>query len=282
MIGLVQLEHHVVADVDDVADRAHPGRLQAAHHPVRRRTHTDAGDDDRGEPRAPLAVHQLHRGRARLGRRDDRSRCGCQRDTEVRGDVAGRAEVAPAVRAVAGEVDVEHDLAAQPERLAVRQAERGVGGQDQDARVVVAEAEFARRAEHALAVDAEDRPRLDEPAVGHAGARGGERDDVVGRHVERAAPHVALDAVAGVDPHPVHLGRVGMALRAEHAGRDHAVDRGAGVEDLLHLHPERGHASRERLRIDAGGCEPGGEVVEPGEDEFHDGLRSVSVVRTAR
>ncbi len=34
MIRLVQLEHHVVADVDDVADRSHPGGGEPARHPL--------------------------------------------------------------------------------------------------------------------------------------------------------------------------------------------------------------------------------------------------------
>ena len=89
----------------------------------------------------------------------------------------------------------------------------------QDAAVVVAEAELARRAEHALRVDAEDRARLDHPAVGHHRAGRGQRDDVAGGHVERAAPHVALDAVAGVDAHAVDLGGVGMALGAQRPAR---------------------------------------------------------------
>ena len=51
--------------------------------------------------------------------------------------------------------------------------------------------------------------------------------DVAGRHVERAAPHVALDAVAGVDEHPVDLGRVGVALGAQHSRGDDAAHGGA-------------------------------------------------------
>ena len=85
--------------------------------------------------------------------------------------------------------------------------------------MVVAEAELARRAQHAVALDAEDRLRLDHAPVGHRRAGRGQRDDVAGRHVERAAPHVALDAVAGVDVHAVHLGRVGMALGAHARAR---------------------------------------------------------------
>ena len=69
--------------------------------------------------------------------------------------------------------------------------------------MVVAEAELARRAQHPLGVDAEDAALGDRAAVGHLGAEDGERHDVAGREVERAAPDVALAAVAGVDPHPL-------------------------------------------------------------------------------
>ena len=35
MVRLIQFEHHVVADVDDVVDRTHPGCAQTAGHPIR-------------------------------------------------------------------------------------------------------------------------------------------------------------------------------------------------------------------------------------------------------
>ena len=74
---------------------------------------------------------------------------------------------------------------------------------------------------------------FDRPAVGHRRAERGERHDVAGLHVERAAPHVALVAVAGVDVHPVDLGRVGMPLGAQHPGRDDAGDGRADVRSIV-------------------------------------------------
>jgi hypothetical protein len=76
---------------------------------------------------------------------------------------------------------------------------------------------------------------------------------------------VPLHAVAGVDEHAVHLRRIGVALGTKHLGRDHTGDAGADVLHLLHLHTERSQHGSERVGIVA----DRGEVVEPGEDEFH-------------
>ena len=80
--------------------------------------------------------------------------------------------------------------------------------------MVVAEAELVGRAQHPLGVDAEDAAPFDRATVGHRRAERGERHDVAGLHVERAAPHVARDAVAGVDVDALDLGRVGMLFGA--------------------------------------------------------------------
>ena len=107
----------------------------------------------------------------------------------------------------------------QPERVAVRDAERRARGKDVDPRVVVADAQFGRRAEHPLGVDAEDAAPLDRAAVGHRRAERRHRDHVAGLHVERAAPDVAFLAVAGVDVDALDLGRVGMLLEPDAPGR---------------------------------------------------------------
>ena len=78
------------------------------------------------------------------------------------------------------DVDVEDDVVAQPGDVAVGHAERGVGGQHEDAAVVVAEAELARRAEHPLGLDAEDAAPGDRAPVGHRRAERGQRHDVAG------------------------------------------------------------------------------------------------------
>ena len=124
------------------------------------------------------------------------------------------------VGAIAQHIEVVDDLLAKTERFAVRHAERHVGGKNQNASVIVAEAELAGAAQHAVAADAKDRFRLDGAAVGHHRARCGQRDDVARLHVERTAPDVALDAVASVDVHAVHLRRVGVPFGAQHLGRD--------------------------------------------------------------
>ena len=185
-------------------------------------------------------------------------------------EIAGDAEMSPAVRAVAGEVDIEHDLALQREGFAVREPERRVRWKDQDPAVVITEAEFAGRTEHALRVDAEDRAGLDHPTIGHLGARCGERDDIAGRHVERPAPDVALRAVAGVDPHSVDLGGIGVAFGTEHFRGDHAIDGGSDVADLLDLDTESCHRRGDRHGVVADGRD----VVEPGENDLHACLAS--------
>jgi hypothetical protein len=270
---LVQLEHHVVADVDDVVDGSHAGGTEPPRHPGHRCSDLHARHHQGGEPRAALAVEHLDGGRARRPVGLHRGRSRSERHAEMCGNIAGKAEMPPTVGAVAGEVDVEHHLGGQVERLPVGNTHRGAGRQDEDARVVVAEAELASRAEHALRLDAEDRARFDEPAVGHGGTGRRQRDDVAGLHVERAAPDVPLDPVAGVDPHTVHLGGIGVALGAQHAGGDHAVDHRADGEHLLDLHTETGEHGGERRRVATEGCQ----VIEPGKNSLH-----VDRLRTAR
>jgi hypothetical protein len=95
-------------------------------------------------------------------------------------------------------------------------------------------------AEHSM--PSESMPRMPRRsishAVGHVGAERGERDDVAGLHVERAAPHVALGAVAGVDVDAVHLRGVGCVRCAAPRG-DHAGDR---LADVARRRRRRGRA----------------------------------------
>ena len=68
VVGLAELEHDVVADVDDVVDRAHPGRRQPLGHPRCGRSDDHAGEHGRREAAAAVAVDDLDR-RARAARR---------------------------------------------------------------------------------------------------------------------------------------------------------------------------------------------------------------------
>ncbi len=99
--------------------------------------------------------------------------------------------------------------------------------------MVVAEAEFARRAAHALARDTDDRLGFDESAVGHGGAWCRPWNDVPWLHVESPTPHVVLGSVADVEEHPMHLGGIGVAFGLHHTRRDHTRHRGPDTFDAL-------------------------------------------------
>ena len=94
-------------------------------------------------------------------------------------------------------------------------------------------------AEHSMPSDGMPRIARDVSTrpSGSAVPDGGERHQVSGLEVERAAPHVVLDAVTGVDPHPVHLGGVGMGFGAQHSCRHHA-GHAAGSLQVLDREPE--------------------------------------------
>jgi len=130
--------------------------------------------------------------------------------------------VAVTVGPIAQHIKVVDHFLAEAKCLAVWNAECRIGGQNQDSGVVVAQAQFARTAQHAVAADSEDRLGFDRTTVGHHRSGRGQREDVARLHVERAAPHMPLDAVASVDKHAVDLRRVGVPLGTQHLSGDDA------------------------------------------------------------
>ena len=72
-----------------------------------------------------------------------------------------------------------------------------------------------------------------DPPVGHRGAGRGERHDVAGRHVERAAPHVALAPSPASTYTRCTLAASGWRSVRTHPGGDDTVDGRADVVDLL-------------------------------------------------
>ena len=251
VVRLAQLEHHVVADVDDVVDRAHAGSAEPFGHPWRRRPDRDARQHGRGEPSAAVVVDDVDgRRQCRVACRAQRRRVGrTERGRQLGGEVAGDAYVGLAVRAVARDVDIEDQVVTPAQHLAVGHAERGVGRQHEDARVIVAELELARRAEHPVRVDAEDRPAGERAAVGQLGADRRERHDIARSEVEGTAPHVALAPVARVDPHALHLGRLRRHLDAHDTRGDDTGDT-AGVGELVDRQAEHGQRLAEHIDVD--------------------------------
>ncbi len=140
VVRLVAIEHHEVRHVDDVVDRAHPGQRQAVLHPRRRRLDLDAGDHGRREPTAAVAVDDGD-GCRRAARRRWRARRALRTATIPSHAARSRAtpEVAEAVRPVACDVEVEHDVLVDAERVEDRHAERRRRVEQQDPGVVLAE-----------------------------------------------------------------------------------------------------------------------------------------------
>ena len=138
----------------------------------------------------------------------------------MRGQVAGNAEVSPAIRPVAREIEIEHHVVLYAERIERTDAERRVCGENQQSGRLFGNAQFDRRAQHSLGVDPEDPALKDLPTVGHGGAEGGKGHDVTGTHVRGTAPHVTFGAVARVHPAPGDLCGVRVLLSADNPRRD--------------------------------------------------------------
>ena len=166
-----------------------------------------------------------------IGRRHRRAAA-----TEVRGELARDADDAHRVGAVGRDREVEHDVV-ETEHLAHVGAERGVGRQLEDAGVVVAEAELAGRAQHALRHLAADLAALDLEVAGQVRADPGERHDHARLDVGRAAHH-AHRAVARVDVGEPDAVGVGVRHDLEDARDDDAADLAAGLVDRLDLEAE--------------------------------------------
>ena len=187
--------------------------------------------------------------RAAIGRLDDHprtrhlldDRCGLvllddEGPAEVRRELAGHAHDSHRIRAVRCDRQVEDDVV-ETEDLADVGAERGIGRQLEDARMVVAEAELTRRAEHALRDDAADLAALDREVSRQHRADWSERHDHAGFDVGRAAHHPLLPG-AEVDVGEADPIGVGMRDHVENPGDDDAVHVPARRVDGLDLESE--------------------------------------------
>ena len=106
--------------------------------------------------------------------------------------LAGQAADRQAVAAVRGDGDVEHVVAQLQQRRAASATRLEIRlGKHQDAGVVVAEAELARRADHPVGDVAVGLARGDREAAGQHGAGQRDHDDVADREVVRAADDAA-------------------------------------------------------------------------------------------
>ena len=121
-------EHHVVGDVDDVADRAHAREHEPALQPVGRLPHRHASRPSRRSrgQRSGASTTTVAPSIESTRRAADRRSGTVERQAEVRGELARDADDAHRVGPVGRDREVEHDVV-ESEHLAHVGTERGVG-----------------------------------------------------------------------------------------------------------------------------------------------------------
>ena len=149
---------------------------------------------------------------------------GCELHPKMCRHIAGNTQMPGAVGAVAGDIQIEHDVALHAERFEHVATQLSSRRQNQNTRGIRGNTQFGARAQHAFGVNAQNATFENLATIRHRGAQRGERHQVASVHVERPAPHMALDTIASIHPHTVHLGGVSMTFGAQHLGHHHTVD----------------------------------------------------------
>ena len=261
---LPAFQHHVVGDVDDVGDRPHPRECEPALHPLRRRSHRHADAPGR-EPGRTVGSVDHDRDVVGVTRDVDGGLGHGERQIEVRGEIPCHPGHRHRVGPVRRDRQVEDHLV-QTELVAHVGAELGVGPQREDAVVVVAEPELARRAEHAVAHLAADLAPLEREAARQRRARRCVRHDHAVGDVRRAA-HDRGGAVAELDVAELELVGVGVRPDGEDARHPHAGDLLTRRLEPFDLEAEPVERLRDRARL---GRERH-EVGQPGQGDTHQG-----------
>ena len=257
----------VIGRVHHVVDGPRPDRREPFDQPCRTRPHRDAPDEHANVSRATFAVLDRHHcargscprraGDRRRRRRGSQFRRHRHRYATEGGDFAGHAEMRQQVRAVGQHVEQEPRVA---HRHDVEQ--RGAGGCDhverQDALVLLAEAELARRAEHPVGCEAADLPLLDPGPSRHHGATAGKRIERPSGDVRRSAHDVEQRAAAVVHLVVREL-RVGNPLALDHPSDDDWREIGPQSFDPVerrHMGGEEFAHGRRRERMRHEGAQP--------------------------
>ncbi len=251
---LAAFEHHVVGDVHQRMDRAQPRALEASHHPGRRgRARIESANDPAVVGAASLRLRDAD-GTLVLDRSRDRGgRAQLARGTDDRRGVARDAEHRQAVAAIGRELESEVRVV-EREDIANVAADGRIVGKHQQPRVVVREAELARRAQHAARLDPAQLRLAD--LERRRGARRGRKARAYkgARHLLPRGDirRAAYDLQRLARPR-VHLGDaqlVGIRMRGDALDQrdDHALERARDRRHLLHL--EAAHRERVREALD--------------------------------
>ncbi len=261
-----EFKHDVVGDVDQRGQRALAGALKARIHPLGRRcARVHAANDAAAETAAQVGRFDLD-GQA-LIERDGHSSGGRHRQRRAgqRGHFARHAQNRQAVGAVGRQLECEQRVV-QVQRFADGLAGHHVRGQFQEARVVLRQTQFARRAQHAGGLHAAHLGHADLHASGQFRAHAGERHLQAGGRVGRATHDLQAFARAVVDLANAQL--VGVRVRGDFddVRDDHAGEGGRGGLGFFDF--QAGH--REPVREFIGCDRRIDQRTQPGFGKLHD------------
>ena len=159
--GLAHLQHHIIGDVHDIADGAHPGLAQPLLHPQGRRADGHVPDEGGGVAVTEGRVFNFHGGVVGGGvvavglpfvRGQMEGRTG------QRVDFPGHAAHTQAAGHIRRQFDLHHIVA---QIIRQRDAGRRIQGQKQNALVLLAQSQFQLRADHSCGTDAADFGRFE-------------------------------------------------------------------------------------------------------------------------
>ena len=154
------------------------------------------------------------------------------------GEFAGHAEVGDEVGAVRGDFDFEHGV--DFEVAVYGGADWGVGGEDHEAIGIVAEADFAAGAHHALTEAAAQGAFFDFKAAGEDGSGEGDGDFVARLEVFCAADDLAGGAGAIVDLTKAEAVGVRVGDKGEHFTDDQKIGADAALGDAFDFDAGKG------------------------------------------
>ncbi len=191
-------------------------------------------------------------------------RFGGQRPEPGCGEIASDACNPRGVRAVRRHRDVDHWIV-EPGEARVRDADRSVVREFDDAFVIVAKLQFRRRAQHAVRLDAAN------DALGECQLLAGDIGSNRREHALHARPRIGraaddlLPARASVDDADFQPVGVRMGFRLDQGGDDEAFIFAARILDAFHFEAN----ARQRIDDLSERCRCVEVVVKPGESEFH-------------
>ena len=241
---MTHLIEHEVRDVDHAVDRTLADGHQALLQPLGRRAHFDIFERDANVTGCQIGGLHLHGdGRADTGL--ERAHVG---QGPFHGDaillavgiqVAGHADVAGAVHAVGRQADLEERIFLQLQLLAGRSAHHGRGIEHHDAGMVVANAQFILRADHAEAFDATDLGALDlELAAVVGGQLGADRSQqhfLPLRHVGSAADDLQELGLTRIEFRDMQVVGIGVRDALDDFRHDDAFQAAGDLLDGLHV-----------------------------------------------